>query len=126
MAEPGESEAEGPSGTRKHYIHRKEQKIDFPWQKDVLIRVLHNMGFTWKQSVSKEKLIVERRAIIDCRCRYLIKMPQVRGKFNNILFIDEAWVDRKLTFQKCWQGPGIRGVWILLAGALGELLSTLG
>jgi hypothetical protein len=27
MAEPGESEAAGPSGTRKHYIHRKERNF---------------------------------------------------------------------------------------------------
>jgi hypothetical protein len=27
MAKPGESEAAGPSGTRKHYIHSKERNV---------------------------------------------------------------------------------------------------
>jgi hypothetical protein len=25
-----------------------KQKTEFPWQKDVLIQVLHDMGFIWK------------------------------------------------------------------------------
>jgi hypothetical protein len=217
MAEPGESEAAGPSGTRKHYIHSKErnvtqgcvkecsegkllypittpvkrayfytgvprrtrikrerennpecvlesplkrripskkkveiesfdrnvirmkmedfhirqkivpsvrkllvamkQKIVFPWQKDVLIRVLHDMGFTWKRSVSKRKMFVERRDMIDWRCRYLIKMRQATEKLKNIFFIDETWVDSNLTFRKRWQGPGIRGMMDTVSGS---------
>jgi hypothetical protein len=94
-----------------------KQKIDFPWQKDVLIPVLHDIGFTWKRSVSKRKVLVERRDIIDWRCRYLIKMRQAREKLKNILFIDETWVDSNLTFRKCWQGPGIRGVMDTVSGS---------
>jgi hypothetical protein len=44
-----------------------KQKIDFSWQKDVLIPVLHDMGFIWKCSKSKRKVLVERRDIIDWR-----------------------------------------------------------
>jgi hypothetical protein len=51
-----------------------KQKIEFPWQKDVLIWVLHDMSFTWMRSVSKSQVLVERQEIIDWRCRYLIKM----------------------------------------------------
>jgi hypothetical protein len=64
----------------------------------------------------QEKLLVERRAIIDWRCRYLIKMRQVREKLKNIFFIDETWVDSNLTYRKCWQGPGIRGVMDTVSG----------
>jgi hypothetical protein len=55
-------------------------------------------GFTWKRSVSKRRVLVERRNIIDWRCRYLIKMCQAREKLKNIFFIDETWVDSNLTF----------------------------
>jgi hypothetical protein len=35
-------------------------KKKFPWQNDILIHVLHEMGFTWKHYVSKRKVSVER------------------------------------------------------------------
>jgi hypothetical protein len=75
------------------------------------------MGFTWKHSVSKRKVLVERRDIIDWRCRYLIKMHQAREKMKNIFFIDETCMDSNLTFRKCWQGPGIRGVMDTVSGS---------
>jgi hypothetical protein len=37
------------------------KKTDFPWQKDVPILVLHDMGFTWIHSVSKTKVFIERQ-----------------------------------------------------------------
>jgi hypothetical protein len=73
------------------------------------------MGFTWKRSVSKRKVLIERRDDIDWRCRYLIKMRQAREKLN-IFFVDETWVDSNLTFRKCWQGPGSRGVMDTVSG----------
>jgi hypothetical protein len=44
-------------------------------------------------------------------------MCQAREKLKNIFFIDETWVDSNLTFQKCWQGPGIRGVMDTVSGS---------
>jgi hypothetical protein len=75
------------------------------------------MGFTWKRSVSKRKVPVDRQDIIDWRCRYLIKMRQAREKLKNIFFIDETWVDNNLTFRKCWQRSGIRGVIETVSGS---------
>jgi hypothetical protein len=45
------------------------------------------MGFTWKHSVSKKKVLVERRDIIDWQCRHLIKMRQAREKLKNIFLL---------------------------------------
>jgi hypothetical protein len=74
-----------------------KKKVEFPWQKYVLIRVLHDMGFTWKCFVSKRKVLVESPDI-DWQCRYLIKMHQAREKLKNIFFFDETCVDSNLTF----------------------------
>ncbi|PSN54969.1 hypothetical protein C0J52_02351 [Blattella germanica] len=74
---------------RKLLIAVKE-KIDFPWQKDVLRNTLRDMGFVWKRSVSKRKVLVERREIVDWRCRYLIKMRQYRSEGKPVFFLDET------------------------------------
>jgi hypothetical protein len=86
--------------------------MESPWQKYVLIQVLHDMGFIWKRSVNKRTVLVERRDIINWRCRYLIKMCQAREKLKNIFFIDETWVDSNLTLLKMlartWNSRGDR------------------
>jgi hypothetical protein len=84
------------------------------------------MGFTWKHYVSKRKVLVERRDIIDCRCRYLIKMRQAREKLKDMFFIDETWVDSNLTYRKCWQGPGIRGVMDTVSGSNRHIVVHIG
>jgi hypothetical protein len=49
-----------------------KEKIDFPWQKDVLRNTLQDMCSIWKHSLSK--ILVERLKV------YLIKMQAVRAK----------------------------------------------
>jgi hypothetical protein len=64
-------------------------------QKDVLIRILHDMGFTSKHSVSKITVLVERGDTDTKR---------------------DIWTHISLRFQKCWQGPGTRGVMATVSG----------
>jgi hypothetical protein len=69
------------------------------------------MGFTWKCSVNKRKVLVERRDFIDWRCRYLIKMRQAREKLKNTFLIDETWVDSNFDLPKMlvrtWNSRGV-------------------
>ena len=87
-----------------------KERINFPYGKTKLRQLLHDMGFKWKRSCSKRKVLVERNDIIDWRCSYLMKMKRYREEQQQIFFLDETWADSNITFRKCWQGPGVTGV----------------
>jgi hypothetical protein len=90
-------------------------------QKDVLQNTLEDMGFIWKCSVSKRKLLVQRCGIIDRRCRYLIKMQEVRANGKPFSFLDKIWADSNITIQNCWQDPGIQMVTDTVSGSIAHM-----
>ncbi|XP_035218015.1 uncharacterized protein LOC118191329 [Stegodyphus dumicola] len=88
------------------------QKIDFPWQKDSLCKVLRSMNFRWKKCVNKRKILIERPHIVFWRNNYLREMRKLRASGRHIVYIDETWIDSNLTFKKCWQHDTVLGAQI--------------
>ena len=87
-------------------------KINFPWCGRSLNRLLIKMGYKWKKTQSKRKLLIVRADIVEWRHRYLRKIEQFRNEGREIVYLDETWVDNKLTCKKCWQHAdefGIQG-----------------
>lgn len=80
-----------------------KNKIDFPWGRKSLNRLLKQMGFKWRKCKSKRKVLIERAEIVTWRHDYLVQIRRFRESGREIVFIDESWVDSNLTFSKCWQ-----------------------
>ncbi|XP_049779793.1 uncharacterized protein LOC126176676 [Schistocerca cancellata] len=112
--------------TLRKLLNAVKQKIHFPWQKDVLHKTLREMGFTWKRSVSKRKILVERTDIIDWRCKYLIQVRKLRELGRKFFYIDETWVDNNITYRKCWQGPGVEGIMDNVSGSNRIIVVNIG
>lgn len=86
------------------------ERIDFPWGRQTLRRLLHKMGFRWKKCASFRKVLIERPDIVNWRCKYLQTIKRYRQENRNIVYMDETWVDNNLTFKKCWQSSEVNGI----------------
>ena len=96
--------------TAAKILHTIKEKIQFPWTKHTLYRLLNNMGFKYKKSNSNRKLIIERPNIVTWRTKYLRAVQHYRTQNRNIIYIDETWVDNSMCFSKCWQSEDTLGV----------------
>ena len=82
-------------------------KDDIKFDGSVLL--LRNVGFKWKRSQGRRKVIIERYGIVDLLCRYLNKSASTMKKNMNIVYIDEMWIDTSYTTKYCWQSKDERG-----------------
>ncbi|XP_067013965.2 uncharacterized protein [Anabrus simplex] len=81
-----------------------EKEIKWKWSSTSLRKVLKNMGFVWKKVQNNHVLLLERADIVDCRARFLVKIKRAREEGKEVFYLDESWVDNKMTTGKCWQG----------------------
>ena len=87
-----------------------KEKINFPWGREFLKQILHEIGFKWKKSQDKRKILIEREDIVLKRVKFLRRMNAYREEERPIIYIDETWIDSNLTFNKCWQSKDTDGV----------------
>lgn len=87
-----------------------KEKIDFPWKKETLRKLLHKIGFRWKRSPDKRTVAMERPDIVQWRFRYLRDIKKFRKENRLIIYLDESWIDSNLCFGKCWQAGKIRAL----------------
>src|SRR5258705_586897 len=81
------------------------EKINFKWGRSSLLRVVKEMGFRFKKCQNNRNILIERADIVLWRTKYLRAMKRLRETYgqDNIVYVDETWVDSNLTFGKCWQ-----------------------
>jgi hypothetical protein len=65
-----------------------KSKINFPWGKTSLRRVIKSMGFRWRRCQSKRKILIERQDIVNWRSKYLVKMKQYREEGRSVVYIE--------------------------------------
>ena len=83
--------------------------LKFDGSVSLLRNIVKELGFKWKRSQGRRKVIIERYDIVDLRCRYLKKICEYREKNMNIVDIDETWIDTSYTAKYCWQSKDERG-----------------
>ena len=105
-------------------LHLKlREEINFSRGKETLRKILHEIGFRWKNSKNKRKLILERNDIVLARTKYLRSMQSFRKEKRPLVFVDETWIDSNLTVGKCWQSDEIFGV--MKTGAAAQRVTAL-
>ncbi|CAG2191755.1 unnamed protein product [Mytilus edulis] len=77
--------------------------IYFPGGKSLLLKIVKELGFKWKRSQTKRKVLIEKDAIVEKRIQYLNRIKDYRKKGMNLVYIDETWIDTAYTAKKCWQ-----------------------
>ncbi|XP_045770001.1 uncharacterized protein LOC123870678 [Maniola jurtina] len=85
-------------------------RIPFPWGVRTLQRVLKKLGYRWRRRHNKRSVLIEKPDIVFKRYHYLKKIREFRENNRNIFYVDERWVDNNLTFKKCWQMSGTKGI----------------
>ena len=60
--------------------------IKFDGSVSLLCNIVKELGFKWKRSQGRRKVIIERYDIVDLRCRYLKKIRKYHEKNMNIVY----------------------------------------
>ena len=83
------------------------ERIDFPWTRHTLYRLLKSMGFKYMKSNSIKKILIEKPNIVRLRSKYLKAVQYYRAQKKNIIYIGEMWADGSLCFSKGWQNEDL-------------------
>jgi hypothetical protein len=86
------------------------EKINFPWVRKSLTRVVKSIGITWKKSNSKRRILIEKPEIVSWCHKYLVQMKRFREQGKEMFYVDESWIDSNITYSKCWQGQTEFGI----------------
>ena len=89
--------------TCQQLVAKIRQKIDFPYGRRSLNRLLKKNGFFWRKCKNKRKVPMERPQIMHWRLLYLRALKKYQNEEKSIIYIDETWVDNDMTVKKCWQ-----------------------
>jgi hypothetical protein len=76
------------------------EKINFPWGRKSLIRVVKSTGFTWRKCNSKWRNLIEKPEIVSWCHKYLVQMKIFREEGKEIFYVDKIWIDSNITFSK--------------------------
>jgi hypothetical protein len=82
--------------------------IKFDRSVSLLRNIVKELGFKWKRSQGRRKVIIEQYDIVALRCRYLKKICEYSEKNMNIVYFDETWIDTSYTAKYCWQSKDER------------------
>ena len=105
---------------KKLLISLKEADL-FHGAKTSLSEVLHKLNFKWKK-IDKRKFLLERSDIVAARCIFL---RQIRAcDFNNVIFLDETWVNAGHCVSKAWADESLKSSRKLPSGRGGRLIVT--
>ena len=91
------------SPTLDKILKELKEKMDFPYGRSRLHKLLKKMGFSFKFR-GKERLIYERSDIIAWRERYLraIKKFRENNPDKDIVYTDETWLNQGHQTKKEW------------------------
>ena len=93
--------------TIKRVRERLVDNIQYRGGEKHLRSTLHELGFSWKRTVSNRKILMERPDVVAHRIQYLRKMKQYRDAGRPIVYTDETFVHANHTMHKCWQSDEI-------------------
>ena len=87
---------------KKILLHLKE-KMNFPYGKTHLWRLLKKMGFGYEKQ-GRQRIISERPEIIEWRKRYLRRIRKIRegDPERAIVYMDETWLNQGHRTKKEW------------------------
>lgn len=97
-----------------------KEKVDFPWGRTTLRRLLNDIGFKWKKSGKQrqKQILIEHPRILMWRFNYLKCIRKAREDNMNIIYLGETWVDNSLSCKKYWLNNGRMQTNVNLSGGL--------
>ena len=78
-----------------------KEKDVFHGSKESLRRIILQMGFKYAK-VDGRKFLMERPDVVASRARFLREMQRIKQSHQNIVYLDETWINQNYTVAKCW------------------------
>ncbi|XP_065204147.1 uncharacterized protein LOC135834240 [Planococcus citri] len=91
-----------------------KEDTGFPYCREKLRQLLHNMGYSWKKCGTRRKILVERAENIAWRRRYIAQIRKYRSENKKIYYIDETRIDNDSTYKKSCQGEGLADAGVIV------------
>ena len=72
---------------------KSPDSIWFKGGREILRRILKEMGFVWRKSTDNRKFLMERSDIVAQRINFLRQMKKYREEGREIVYTDESYVN---------------------------------
>ena len=121
-------------GIRRH-VYEYHSRKEYPTIKKLLVTlhdaelftcshsslrsVIKNLGFKFT-TVSGRKVLMEQQHVVASRCRLLRGV--INENFNNVVWVDETWVNAGHSLKKCWSDDSTAGTMPVRIGKGGRLI----
>ena len=86
---------------------KSPDSIRFKGGREILRRILKEMGFVWRKSTDNRKFLMERSDIVAQRINFLRQMKKYREEGREIVYTDESYVNAGHAVTRCWQTDSI-------------------
>ena len=87
--------------TLKKIQEELKENISFRSSIASLHKILKEIGFTYAK-VDGRKFLMERSDVAAARTTFLRDIKKVKQASQNIVYLDETWVNQNYTVAKCW------------------------
>ncbi|XP_047030090.1 uncharacterized protein LOC124637570 [Helicoverpa zea] len=89
---------------------KMQQDINFQGSERSLRRIIQSLGFKWKNTENKRRVLIETSSIRLKRIEYLKRMSQYRHEGRPIVYTDESYVDSSHSTPKAWSDESTKGI----------------
>ena len=80
---------------------KSPDSIGFKGGREILRRILKEIGFVWRKSTDNRKFLMERSDIVAQRINFLCKMKKYREEGGDIVYTDESYVNAGHAVTRC-------------------------
>ena len=101
--------------TLSKVLERVKEECSFPGGKFCLSRVIHELGFSYKQRNMKQ-YVYEQRNVLEQRHTYLQTIRKLRADNRTLVYMDETWVNAHHTNNYIWVDSDGKGGWKVPSG----------
>ena len=104
-------------------LEKVKENCSFSGGRYCLWRVLHEMGFSYKNR-QKKLYIYERRDILEQRHTYSQNILKLRPQNKTLIYMDETWVNAHHTNEYIWVDSDGKGGWKVPSGKGQQLIAV--
>jgi hypothetical protein len=101
---------EGTVPTIAKLLVKLKDSINFKGGSSSLRKIVRDLGFRWKQTMTNRGVLIERHNIRSLRVSYLAAIRRYRADGSPIIFQDETYIHSSHTRPKTWDGDNYSGL----------------
>lgn len=103
-------ETNGERPTVRTLLPVLREKVNFSGSSWALRKIISDLGFRWRKTANKRKLLTEKEDIREKRLQYLRAIQNYRNSGRPIIYVDETYVHSSHTTRHSWSDDKNKGL----------------